>query len=224
MTFKELVLEAKVRRAWNGKLKKIDELLSWMYDKGILNKGEQSKKDTLFRKYYRWYNDGDFPRGLKNKAGSTITVGMRDELVDKALEEQLEDFIKTILSKYTGKVDRGMFKIDSALSKIKTVISVTDDFDIHGLVKYWKKDVSDEEILAKIEVLEGKYDILDEETGKTNITMSYRREKMKEKKTWTKENEASWKEIQKGMIEVSGLLNNIKTSLETMKKLRLLEK
>lgn len=34
----------KPRRAWSGKIKKIDELLAWMYDKGIMNKGERAKK------------------------------------------------------------------------------------------------------------------------------------------------------------------------------------
>ena len=59
--FREMFLEAEPLRAWNNKLKSIDDLMSWMYDKDILNKGEKSDKDRIFRQYYRYYNDGDFP-------------------------------------------------------------------------------------------------------------------------------------------------------------------
>ena len=54
-TLKQFLSEAKTGRANRGRLENIDKLLSWMYTKDILNKGEKSKKDTLFYQYYRFY-------------------------------------------------------------------------------------------------------------------------------------------------------------------------
>ena len=84
-------------RAWSGKIKNIDNLLSWMYDKGILNKTEQAEKDRTFRQYYRYYNDGDIPQGMRFDS---------EEKIELAIEQKVEEFIKKILAKYTGKYDR----------------------------------------------------------------------------------------------------------------------
>ena len=93
-TFESFLNEASYSgRAWSGKLSNIDNLLSWMYDKGILNKSEQGEKDRKFREYYRWYNDGDRPSGL---TGS-------DADIESYLERSIDDFIKKVLTKYAGK-------------------------------------------------------------------------------------------------------------------------
>jgi len=112
-TFESFLNEASFPgRAWSGKIKNIDDLLSWMYDKGVLTKAEQAEKDRKFREYYRWYNDGDTPRGLN---------GMSDAKIEEYLERSVEDFIKTVLSKYAGKYDRRSFQFDKLLSEYYTL-------------------------------------------------------------------------------------------------------
>lgn len=101
-------------RAWSGKLSNLDDLFSWMYDKGILNKTDKAMKDSIFRQYYRYYNDGDFPKGLiKSK---DIQRWDSPEKIEKGLEEYVEDFMKSILAKYAGKYDRRDFHFDKLLA------------------------------------------------------------------------------------------------------------
>ena len=97
-------------RAWSGRLRNIDNLLSWMYDEGILTKTDMNKKDSLFHKYYRYYNGGDMPRGV-SKYGSKADMELE-------LEQQVTDFMKKILSKYAGKYDRQQFKLSSFISEL----------------------------------------------------------------------------------------------------------
>lgn len=238
MKFKEYLEESKPGRAWNGRLEKIDELLKWMYSTDVLNKGEKAKKDVLFNQYYRYYNDGDMPKGLKTPEGARVSKWHGDDIAAAALEYKLEEFIKKVLTKYLGSVDRGLFSIDSQLSKIDTVISVVDREDIHSLVKYWVKDVKDSEIIDVVKELESKYDILDIESKEAankhpweksydnpaGHTMKSRSEDMKKAKIWTPSMDAKWKEIQRGMFDISEMLNNVKQSLEKMKKLKLFDK
>lgn len=141
---KEFVNEAKSRRAWEGKIEQIDNLLAWMYEQDILNKGEKSKKDTIFRQYYRYYNDGDFPRALANKGYSKYDS---QEKIELALEEYLETFIKSILSKYLPKINREQFRYDNFLNELNQLISIVEHYDIHGFVTYWSKEttIDDEE-------------------------------------------------------------------------------
>ncbi len=98
----------KVRRAWNGRIARVDSLMAWMYSMDILNKSEKELKDRLFHKYYRFYNDGDRPRGKKY---SGLYNNKDIELV---LEQEITDFMVKILSKYDGKYNRRDFLVDKA--------------------------------------------------------------------------------------------------------------
>ena len=102
-------------RAWSGKLTNVDNLMSWMYDKGIMNKTEQAEKDRTFREYYRYYNDGDIPRSMR---------GMKDEEIELNIEKKVEEFIKKILAKYTGKFDRRDFRVDTLLGDLYTLDNI----------------------------------------------------------------------------------------------------
>lgn len=123
-------------RAWSGKLSRIDKLLAWMYDKGILTKGDMNKKDTVFRAYYRYYNDGDFPGALIKQ---DITKYSHREEIEAALEQYLESFIKTLLAKYMPKVNRKQFRLDELLTNLKTVKNSSDS---QRLSDYWVKQVN----------------------------------------------------------------------------------
>ena len=141
-TFESFLNEASFAgRAWSGNLQNIDDLLSWMYDKGILTKAEQATKDSKFREYYRWYNDGDYPSGLK---------GMSDAKVEEYLEKSVEDFIKGVLAKYAGKYDRQSFHFDKLLSQYYTIQGNLKaspsmgrdkifDYDINAFIYFYDK-------------------------------------------------------------------------------------
>jgi hypothetical protein len=204
-------------RGWEGRLKQIDSFMAWLYDKDILSKGEKKRKDIVFYRYYRYYNDGDFPRGLKGVSSSSTK-----EQIERALENSIEEFMRDILKKYLPKVDRSEFVYDEQIKKINYLIGISNDFNVHSLVKYWKKDVTDADVLSMITDLEKAYDKLDVNTGKTNTGMVYRRELMLKDKTWTKEMESQWKDIKASMIEISSKLKNIKTSIEKARGLKLL--
>jgi hypothetical protein len=133
-TFESFLNEASFAgRAWSGKIKNIDDLLSWMYDKGVLTKAEQATKDSKFREYYRWYNDGDTPRGLN---------GMSDAKIEEYLERSIEDFIKTVLSKYAGKYDRRSFQFDKLLSEYYTIQGNLKGSESMGRDKVFDYDIN----------------------------------------------------------------------------------
>lgn len=236
MSFKEYLSEAKAMRAWGGKLKQVDKLLSWMYDKDILNKGEKNKKDSLFNQYYRYYNDGDFPRGLKDEQGYVLSKYSHAETIQTALEAKIEDFIKKVLAKYMDKIDRKDFRIDQGLADIETVIDVSARFDVHSLTKYWHKNVKDADTLAMIKELETKYDQLEAITktandahkwenkydNPQNTMMGSRKTVMTTAGIWTSEMETMWKVIQTEMIKITTKLKNIKSALEELKTLKAL--
>ncbi len=143
----------KNRRAWNGKIQKIDELLMWMYDKDVLNKGEKAQKDSLFYKYYRYYNDGDVPRGMKFYSNQEI---------EKNLEDSLDAFIKKILSKYMQKISRKEFRKNMSQEKTEFLIKLAKECDYYGLCNYWVKDCKDKEIVKMIKNLKSEYNIVNE--------------------------------------------------------------
>lgn len=131
-----------ISRGWNGKLKRIDDLLSWMYDKGVLNKGEKAEKDRLFKQYYRWYNDGDVPLKLKRMGFDkyNMRISGNDNLLggEAELEKMIDGFISKILTKYLPKINRKNFRIDTAISDLKMVHSTAKRMDISSLI-FWVK-------------------------------------------------------------------------------------
>lgn len=238
----EVLSEAsKAQRAWNGKLKKVDALMAWLYDKDILTKAEKAQKDKIFYAYYRFYNDGDIPKALqlkgfhmiKRKTGPKAYDYTRDPShgTEEALEEYLDKFIKSILTKYLPKIDRTDFRLDKAIKDLETVIKICGQYDPHGILTYWIKTVKmDPESNPKLEALVAKlqkqYDSIkaaaDKASPKTsNTTMSYRKEKMKEESTWNDAMEKQWVTLTETMDEITEFLKNIQEGIKKLKQSRL---
>ena len=98
-------IETKPQRGWSGKLKRITDLINWMSDNNILTKTDQNKKENLFHKYYRFYNDGDFPRGVQEIGYDELNSydfkfstieSPRKRKLQAELEKQLEEFLKNL--------------------------------------------------------------------------------------------------------------------------------
>ena len=247
--FEEFIYESEVNetlheasqagRAWSGKIANIDNLMSWMYDKGILNKGEQAEKDGRFREYYRWYNDGDYPRGLK---------GMPDKKVEEYLENRIEEFIKKVLAKYAGKYDRKDFRVDTLLADLSTLSSITGgrnggefEPDAYGLLNYWGKKINTndsefEKLLGDLrpvydtakkaandivdkEIKNGIYkDVASYAIPSNNTGLSFQRQKLQDEKVWTPDAEKKYQKMKEHMIKMNNILLNVIEATQRLKK------
>jgi hypothetical protein len=230
-------------RAWSGKIKNIDNLLAWMYDKGILNKSEQTQKDARFREYYRWYNDGDYPKGMN---------GMKDEVVETYLENRIEEFIKKVLAKYTGKYDRKDFRVDTLLGDLHTLQSVVGggsfgggggkyEPDPYGLLTYWGKkvNVKDSEFEKMLGELRPLYDdakkaandIVDKETKdgiykdaqsysipRDSTGLGFQRQKLQDAKVWTPDAEKKYMKMKEHMMKMNDILTNVIEATQKLKQ------
>lgn len=226
--------ETKPRRARSGGIENIDKLLSWMYAKGILTKSEQNQKDSLFRQYYRYYNDGDHPRGLSKNG---ISKWDSKEKIETALEEKIDTWIKGILSKYSKKVNRTEFRYDQFISELSTIKSVISDYDAHGLINYWgkKANINDTRFGELLNKLSTQYQSLKSEIDNlipnvkypegtnshnkvsSNYTVSYIRSTLKGIKQWPKNIETSYQEMVHTMDDMSVIVESIILATKRLK-------
>jgi len=209
--------EAKAGRAWAGKLKNVDNLMAWMYDKGILGKGDKNAKDSVFRQYYRYYNDGDFPGSLRAKGYNTY---MPEEKIEAALEEMIEEFIKKILAKYSGKFDRSDFRYDMLLGDLNTLSDILKREDAYSLINYWSKeiDVKDNEFQALLQQLKEEYKLADEAVNKklaqlgtpmNNVTISHRKKTLEDKNAWDKSESVPYNSMAVTMRKMYGIIEDV---------------
>ena len=220
----EILNEASTpQRAWQGKLKRVDAILGWMYDKNILSAGDKKKKDSVFRQYYRYYNDGDMPAALKVKG---ISKWDGSNKVETELEKYLETFIKEMLSKYMSKVNRTEFRLDRLISELGIVSDVAGRGDAHGLLNYWlkKTKIKDEkgELPELIEKLQKSYDLLyeklnDVDPDSNNKVLSYRKEMMEKNGNWDDECDLLYKILRKNTDRIKAFVDVI---IEGAKKLK----
>jgi hypothetical protein len=216
-------------RAWSGKIKNVDDLLSWMYDKEILNKTEQAEKDRKFREYYRWYNDGDYPRGMN---------GMSDAKVEEYLEKSVEEFIKKVLAKYAGKYDRKDFRVDTLLGDFFTLKSIVDRNDAHGLLNYLGKKINtrDSEFESLLTELGPVYNKAKDAVNKAvagsdfykdksswdipgpNLEISAQKRKMEGDGQWTPALEKEFEKMADIMKKMSDILSNVIEATQKLKQ------
>lgn len=239
-TLDEFINEAsKPGRAWSGKIANIDKLLSWLYDKDILKKGDKNKKDSFFYQYYRYYNDGDIPRGLPVRFS-------RDEIkyseysrqqLERMLEDKIEDYIKSILSKYRGKYDRQEFRYDTALSNYRTLKSIIHDNEFYSLLSYWSKSikVNDSEFEKLLDTAQKQFDKLRAAVDKAieeypdapdswgftlskNKTISSTKEALEEIGLWDDKLEKVYGEIDATFRKMEDIVDGIIEATELAKK------
>ncbi len=187
-SFAGYLLETKPRRGWNNKIARIDGLLAWMYDRHILSDRDKAKKDSIFRQYYRYYNDGDFPQSLRSKGVAAYQGKAR---VEEALEEMLERFIKDVLARYAGKYNRQEYRLESAVKDIAQVKAYADEMEVHDLLDVLEKDkgVKDDSLSAQVKGLRMSYDVLrkamtDRSPGFSNHSVAFARSGMQKAGEW----------------------------------------
>ncbi len=230
----EVLSETKPRRAWSGKIGNIDKLLSWMYAKGILTKSEQNQKDSLFRQYYRYYNDGDHPRTLSKNG---IYKWDSKEKIETALEEKIDTWIKGILSKYSKKVNRTEFRYGQLISELSTIKIVISDYNAYGLINYWSKKtkINDTQFGELLNKLSTQFQSIESELNtllpnikypdgfdqsdklSPNQSVNHIRMVLRGIKQWPKNIEASYQEMVHTMDDMSVIVESIILATKRLK-------
>ena len=222
MRIQEL-FEAKKMRAWSGKLKNIDALFHWMYEKGILTATDKKRKDKVFYQYYRYYNDGDMPAALKVKGFSKWS---NKDSVETELEAYLESFIKEMLTKYMPRVNRAEFRIDNTLKQLYIVQDVAKRDDAYSLLNYWLQKVkikdADGSLKAIVDDLKTAYDAAKTAFDKvdpasSNTVMSYRIERMKEAGKDVSKLEPKWAAVVEQTQKVHAFISDLITATKKLK-------
>ncbi len=82
-------------KLWAGKYDRVTKMVEEL----PLNKTDRKKQITVYRRYYRYFNDGDFPRGLKLPYG----IATHPRIVREILEKETIKFLKDMIRKYKSK-------------------------------------------------------------------------------------------------------------------------
>lgn len=222
MKISEILNEAsKPMRAWSGKLKKIDAILAWMYNKNILSKTDKARKDKVFYQYYRYYNDGDMPAALKVKGFSKFS---NEKRVEEELEKYLETFIKEMLAKYLPRVNRSAFRLDDLIGNLNVVRDVARRNDAHGLLTYWLKKVKikdeDKVLEGYVNELKTAYDTFSKmlDSKYSNLVVWAAKERMQKDGVWTEEHEKAFKAIEKNCKLIDAYVGNIVDGAQKLRK------
>lgn len=99
-------------RFWDGKLSNIDGWECFIYDR--MSDTDKTRKNKINHRYHRYYNDGDFPRGLKQENGDPVYKWMDKSftgrrIIETALEKTVEDNAKYMIRKYMTPENRQEF-------------------------------------------------------------------------------------------------------------------
>lgn len=99
------------RTFWNGNFGNIDGWMSFMYDE--MTASDRNKKDKICWKYYRWFNDGDFPRGLKGIYSMGYEVNLASKIqrerINNAVESCTKEMAKYFIKKYMNAENRANY-------------------------------------------------------------------------------------------------------------------
>lgn len=204
-------------------LDNIDDLFTWLYDNNILNKTDKKEKDSIFYQYYRYYNDGDFPRSLIKRKG--VYSHDPKEKIKKALEEVLREFISRILFKYHNKYNRQDYYDDIELNNYKDLLNIiTKDVPDLSLYLYFYKKYKTHKsyntpMLNKLFIeLENKYSIfrLNVPEKYKGYTLPYIHNELTKNNEWEHKTKAIYKEIimisKKIIIELKFIIDQLETA------------
>jgi len=101
-----------VKTVWNGRFSNLDKILSYNYE--LMKDSDKKLKDTIFRAYYRYYNDGDvntFPKGILNKVGVPEDVSKilgDSEIKSNIRWDNKQRFSRQSKSSYTTNYEKAM--------------------------------------------------------------------------------------------------------------------
>lgn len=80
------------------------KLVEYLYSIDKLTKAEKKRKDSIFSRYDKYYNDGKYVP-VFDTTGRPFSKFDPPEQREYALDRSLADFIKTISAKYKKKID-----------------------------------------------------------------------------------------------------------------------
>lgn len=123
---------------WNNKLSNIDGWECFIYDK--MTKTDKTKKDRANYQYYRYYNDGDFPKGLKTEEGNPVRKWTSKETIETILERNVYKNAVYFIKKYMTAENRKEFYIFQETSILKKVMRAFDEMSTS--IDYWAEKSS----------------------------------------------------------------------------------
>lgn len=185
----------KIMRAWNGRLNNLNAFANYLDENDILNKGESNEKAKIFHQYYRFYNDGDYPRGYKFAAYTKA---------QEYLEDRLEKFMKKIVKKYMSAEIRTAVREKRLADTIETITSYTgtDTTSPHMIMAFAKRlpysirmEIGDAMVAMNVRSRDldlitksacDNYEWEESYHNPSNTVMLYKRAKMKEVGIWDK--------------------------------------
>ena len=121
-----------IARFWDNKLSNIDGWECFIYDR--MTDTDKNRKNKINHRYHRYYNDGDFPRGLKNENGDPICKWMENtttgrRIVETALEKTVEDNARYMIKKYMTPENRREFYKDEYLTYKTNILTDVRKWD-----------------------------------------------------------------------------------------------
>ena len=216
--------KSKTGRAWNNKLNRIEEFIRYLESNNLLSKRELQKKNSLFIAYYRWYNDGDFPKFLTQHG---VYRGMPESTISDKLEEILTNFLTAILSKYLSKVDRSEVRTSVYIKEIDSVLRSLKEGLYYDVYTYYasKINIDDSNWADLLEKLKTQYIELKDDIAALGYDdvkgryVAYARHKLQhDTDLWSDELEKKWKMLEKIGDEISDILNKVKESIKQIAK------
>ena len=130
------------RNFWNNNYNNID---AWMLDMyGKMTSADKKKKDVSCRRYYRWFNDGDFPMGLKgiSSMGYDLNreVKSQHESISDAVEKDVRKMSTYLIKKYMSTESRvKMYRTNREQCKAQAITNC-HKMDISTTIYYISKD------------------------------------------------------------------------------------
>lgn len=185
----------KAGRIWEGKLNNIIVFINYLYED--LSKTDKHRYDAVTNSYYRYYNDGDFPRILASQVNKNSKA-----MIEKLLEQKIEDFLKKILSEHCNTEKRKLIRKKRKIDTLRTIESTYTQEDVHSFLYYRNKvRIPNERFYDLCTVLERMYTELKKKVEEeinpdyNHYSLQRMRELMKKENCWNLENEFAWMKI-----------------------------
>jgi hypothetical protein len=114
----------KVQRGWNGQLERINALCNMIIEAGLVTKKLEKRLHNVTNQYYRFYNDGDFPR-LVNSYDDCST--------EQALESEL-DTVLSLVMKFSTTAMRTKLRKQRQYGRIACMQTHLQNKDTHSII------------------------------------------------------------------------------------------
>lgn len=133
---KQIQENVKAQRGWNGNLERINGLCTMIVDSELTTEALAKRYRKVVHQYYRFYNDGDFPRLV-----SSYGVRKHDADIEEALETELNTVLAKVLKHATVQM-RSQLRMNKKYNRAYMIKQMAEKQELHGLIPDYDKPVS----------------------------------------------------------------------------------